>query len=276
MAVVLESGDIFVSVDPHRSGPPFSVVTAKGRITVTGTLFSVSTRQRRHRVTVLRGSVNVTDPTGMNRNVKTGESMSIAEGAVNPIDKEEQHLLRAVAERLDIDNHPQTEIIDMRPPDRVASKDGKSPLPSAAATKEAIRKPTVTELSGPTIKTLLSEVRTHRRNRQWRDVAEAYRDIIRHHPNSRAAADAWVALGEIQLNKLKQPGKALGSYNEYLGLNRLPLIEEALIGKAKALGALSRTDEEQQALRQFQDAFPCSVYVPAVEKRLAEIEQFER
>ena len=280
MAVALTAGDIFVSVDPERSGPPFSVLTPDARITVTGTLFSVTTR-RRHRVAVLRGHVEVIGPAGEKKNVATGESLSLIDGEVGPIEAVEHDTLRAVSARLargdlgkmttvDMQRSPLSSFEEDDPFEQTGHATASEPATTLSVAKNTPAPPS------PSIEALLSEVRAFRENQQWQAAAGAYRDIIRFHPNTRIAADAWVALGEIQLNKLKSPKSALHSFNQYLGRGSAALTEEALIGKAKALDALSLVDDEQRTLRLFQSMYPRSAYAPFVKKRLSEIGDVEK
>ena len=60
------------------------------------------------------------------------------------------------------------------------------------------------------------------------------------------------------------PQAALAHFSRYRG----PLAEEALLGRAQALAALGRSDEERSAWRELLDRFPKSVYAARARSRL--------
>jgi TolA-binding protein len=89
-------------------------------------------------------------------------------------------------------------------------------------------------------------------------------------PGSSQAQVSRVLLGRLFLEELNQPSAALLQFDAYLerpGENR----PEALLGRARALRALGRTQEEVEALRTLVDGYPGSLYVAPAQKRLRAI-----
>ena len=70
---------------------------------------------------------------------------------------------------------------------------------------------------------------------------------------------ARVTVGNLLLENLKQPDRALNHYNHYLLSGDRSLAQECLLGKARALNALRRYDEERATLESFIQRFPNSI-----------------
>jgi TolA-binding protein len=79
-----------------------------------------------------------------------------------------------------------------------------------------------------------------------------------------------VLLGRLYLEQLHAPSEALRQFDAYLeraGENR----PEALLGRARALRALGRTQDEVETLRRLVEGYPGSLYVAAAQQRLRSI-----
>ncbi|HEY2405864.1 MAG TPA: hypothetical protein VGI10_07670 [Polyangiaceae bacterium] len=86
-------------------------------------------------------------------------------------------------------------------------------------------------------------------------------------PGSPEAHVALVSLGKLQLLR-GAPGAALERFSGYLS-NGGPLEEEALVGRAQALGMLSRSTEERATWQTLLVRFPGSVYAAQARERLS-------
>ncbi|HEY4157214.1 MAG TPA: hypothetical protein VGM29_03920 [Polyangiaceae bacterium] len=86
-------------------------------------------------------------------------------------------------------------------------------------------------------------------------------------PGSPEAHVALVSLGKLQLLR-GAPGAALERFSSYLS-NGGPLEEEALVGRAQALGMLSRSSEERATWQTLLVSFPGSVYAAQARERLS-------
>jgi tetratricopeptide (TPR) repeat protein len=83
---------------------------------------------------------------------------------------------------------------------------------------------------------------------------------------------ARVTLGNLLLENLGQPDQALHHFNQYLSSEDRSLAQECLFGKARALNALRRYDEERTALESFIRRFPNGIQIQKVRERLRVIE----
>jgi hypothetical protein len=110
----------------------------------------------------------------------------------------------------------------------------------------------------PSASELLSRANAARGKGWFTEASELYRQLQREYPHSAETKLSRISLGRIGLLR-GQAGTALLEFEEYLK-SKGPLDEEALIGKAHALGALGRTDEQQATYSELLRRFPSSVY----------------
>ena len=88
------------------------------------------------------------------------------------------------------------------------------------------------------------------------------------------AKTSLISLGNIQLDHLNQPGKALLAFNKYLGTTtKGTLAQEAAWGRIRALGKLGRTADEIDALKVFLINYPSSVQARMARSRLRDLEK---
>jgi hypothetical protein len=117
---------------------------------------------------------------------------------------------------------------------------------------------------------LFSRANAARRSGHTREAARLYRELQREFPGSSEELVARVTLGRWMLDRLNDPAGALVRFDSYLANPvHTALREEALIGRALALGRLGRETEERGAWTAFLAAFPGSVYAERARGRLA-------
>ena len=77
----------------------------------------------------------------------------------------------------------------------------------------------------------------------------------------------------IQLDRLGQPGRALGLFDRYLARSkRGTLAQEAAYGRARALRKLGRRQAEIESLERFLRTYPGAVQAGLARQRLAELD----
>jgi hypothetical protein len=116
---------------------------------------------------------------------------------------------------------------------------------------------------------LFARANSARRAGHTREAARFYQQLQREFPGSSEELVSRVTLGRWMLDRLNDPAGALARFDSYLANPvHTALREEALIGRALALGRLGRRTEERGAWTAFLAAFPGSVYVERARGRL--------
>jgi TolA-binding protein len=97
-----------------------------------------------------------------------------------------------------------------------------------------------------------------------------YRELQATFPSSAETKLSWFSLAQVYL-KVDQPARAVAQYDAYFASGDATLVEEAIIGKARALSRLGRREEEralwQSLLREHAD----SEYRWRAEQRLEQL-----
>jgi TolA-binding protein len=120
--------------------------------------------------------------------------------------------------------------------------------------------------SSPQPKTMASAVELFEKARAAHLSGDAklaikrYRLLEQRYPSSLETHVSWVVLGRLYLEQLGDARTALTYFDRYLEKNG-PNQPEALIGRARCLRALGRTQEEVQALRRLVERHPDSLYI---------------
>ena len=109
----LVQGTLLVSVQPGREGPPFSVLTDRAEMRVTGTVFAVSAKPDKHRLQVLRGKVEVRGDNGLRTKVSANQVSTSPNWKIEPTvdaDKEKMWQKLATLNHLTSQNSMTTDI----------------------------------------------------------------------------------------------------------------------------------------------------------------------
>jgi hypothetical protein len=138
--------------------------------------------------------------------------------------------------------------------------------PVSVRSEQAVAPSAAAEPLPPTASELLSRANAARGKGRFAEASELYRQLQREFPRSAEGRLSRVSLGRIWLAR-GQAASALLEFEKYLESGG-PLDEEALVGKAHALGALGRTGEEQATYRELVRRFPRSVYTTEARARL--------
>jgi hypothetical protein len=95
-----------------------------------------------------------------------------------------------------------------------------------------------------------------------------FRELQSRYPMSPEQQVSRVALGRLFLQQLGNPAGALEQFDAYLAQGG-PLREEAMVGRARALGRLSRLAEERRAWELLLENFPDSLHADEAHSRIA-------
>jgi TolA-binding protein len=134
---------------------------------------------------------------------------------------------------------------------------------TALPTATASAPPTAAETSA----TIFDEANAARRRGDHARAITLYRDLQDRYPNTTEARVSRVALARLQLDEDDAKG-ALSGFDAYLRTGGAELREEAMAGRALALGKLGRTDEEARAWSALLDAYPHTPYAARARAKL--------
>jgi tetratricopeptide (TPR) repeat protein len=96
-----------------------------------------------------------------------------------------------------------------------------------------------------------------RQSRSYRQAAETYERILSDFPHSSEATISLVALGQLRLSVLRQPGMALALFEEYL--ERAPngdLAATAISCRVRALASAGRHKEVIKGVEKYLKVYP--------------------
>lgn len=152
------------------------------------------------------------------------------------------------------------------PPPRVASATATVEAPAAPPASIATPPAAPADASG-----LFAEAGAARRAGEHGRAAALYRDLVSRFPASSEAASARIALGRMLLDDGDASG-ALAEFDAYLLVGGA-LAEEAMAGRARALGRLGRAAEERAAWTTLLSARPRSIHAERARARLQELDR---
>jgi TolA-binding protein len=119
---------------------------------------------------------------------------------------------------------------------------------------------------------LFARANLARRRGDVNEAAHTYRDLQSSFPGSPEELVSRVTLGRLMLDRLGDARGALVQFDSYLANpTHGALREEALIGRALALGRLHRQAEEKGAWAALVSAYPKSAYAERARARLEEL-----
>ena len=269
--VELYSGRYLVSVDPNRQTPPVQFITQEGTIAVKGTVFGVEVSSTATRVDLLRGRLEITAIDGRTRSLHAGQMMANLDAPPHPIPlPHKERLWQEIRDANFLADDPGIPPADSS---TIASNDelDKSVRGSTGAAEEVKRPCTPrrkSEARLPSATDLLKTARRQRLAREWSAVRITYQTLIDTYPTSESAKVALVALAEMELSRFANSKKALILFRRYLESGHRQLRQEAMWGKAEALGKLGKKADEQIALEQYTASFPSAPKRAAAKARL--------
>jgi TolA-binding protein len=133
-------------------------------------------------------------------------------------------------------------------------------------------RPTPREASVRSAAEIFAAANEARRERTTREAVRLYRELERQHPRSEETKVARIALGRLLLDRAGDPRGALKQFEAYLeDREQHSLREEAMVGRALALGRLGRAREERAAWQALLQAFPASANAERARARVDEL-----
>jgi TolA-binding protein len=144
------------------------------------------------------------------------------------------------------------------------------PVPEAAL-PETPAKPALVEAGSAS--ELFSRANQARREGKVKDAVRLYRALQERYSGSSEELVSRVALGRLLLDRLGDSRGALVQFNSYLASpGSGALREEAMVGRALALGRIGRGAEERAAWKALLDSWPKSTHAKRAQARLAELD----
>ncbi len=157
--------------------------------------------------------------------------------------------------------------------DTVKPTTGEEParLAPSRAAPPSVERPRAAEPQA-TAAELFARANLARRSGDVNEAAHTYRDLQSSFPGSAEEIVSRVTLGRLMLDRLGDARGALVQFDSYLANpTHGALREEALIGRALALGRLHRQAEEKGAWSALVTAYPKSAYAERARTRLEEL-----
>lgn len=124
-----------------------------------------------------------------------------------------------------------------------------------------------------TAETLFARANLARRQGEIATAIGLYRELQRWHPGSPQELVSRVTLGRLLLDRMHDARGALAEFDSYLA-NAVDdsLRQEAMIGRALALGRLSRRADERNAWQSLLGAYPTSAWSERARARMNELQ----
>jgi len=299
--VGVRRGTAVAALAPRSAGHSFSLAAGKLAATAHGTVYALEAKAGEPvRITVLEGTVAVSETGGTTELLGAGAGLSVAAGsarAVDAVGRGEEARLRAwLGPRdlardatlgvLEIDEQGALRVLldDQGPfelplrafvsagrhrvtlrspagPDRILEADVEAGGLRAIAPPEPGR-----DVTGPGARALLEPARERLAHGDSRGARALYERLLAAHPESPEARTILVSLGMLELES-GSAARALATFDAYAKVGG-PLLPEALSGRIKALRALGRHADEARAVEAFLARYPKSFEAPALTRRL--------
>lgn len=216
----LHYGRIVADVKPGDVHCRFVVRTPSAYIEVRGTVFSAEVADSgEETVRVLEGAV-----------------------AVKTVGKDKEARLLIQNQQLRIgDTSPETASKEALNADLALTHSGDIGADELVAIKKRRIQRTSGLRSSQSRESLLKEAKRYRRSRNFNAARTMYLKLIAQYPGSNSAANAMVALAQMEQGVLNDRSSALKRYREYLKKYPIgPLAEEAWIGQVRILSAMKK------------------------------------
>ena len=261
----LLEGRVAVALEPQPAGARFSIVARDVWSTAVGTAYSVSTTDSAVETTVYEGKVRV-GPSGSER-IVPAHRIGLVKGRevmLQPVERPEH-----TAEWRALEEHVGRRLVPESAPAEPASPSMVLPPTEAptAARPTAPASPVEAAPAPASPADMLGEARRLMQQHRWPEAAEAYRELRRAFPQSAEAHTVLVPLGQLELERLREPARALGEFGAYLKGGG-PLAVEARLGRIRALRALGNAEREESAIAEFLELHPQHLEAAALSERL--------
>lgn len=155
-----------------------------------------------------------------------------------------------------------------QPAEEPSAEPSETPPTTEPVLPSATKVPVPEKPAAADAKELLRKAWEQLKAKQWAAAAETYAVILKDAPKSEEAHVVLVRFGDLQLDRLNQPGQALQSYERYLREGGGPLEAEARYGRIQALSRLGRAGAERAAIEEFLAKHPTSLKADALRERL--------
>ncbi|HVY41182.1 MAG TPA: tetratricopeptide repeat protein [Polyangia bacterium] len=152
------------------------------------------------------------------------------------------------------------------PADEVAPE---PPPPLAPPAAEHRAPAHATSRAAPSASALFEQASALRDQNRPRQAVVVFRRLQRLYPQARETRLSFALAGRLLLDG-GQPAQALAQFDQHLA-QRGEASEEALAGRATALGRMGRPSDESDTWRALLDGYPNTVYAPLARRRLAEL-----
>ena len=148
-----------------------------------------------------------------------------------------------------------------------------TPEPAEAAPTSVGQPPKLAPVEVSSAAEAFSRANLARRDGKVREAVRLYRTLQERFAGSSEELVSRVALGRLLLDRLGDSRGALVQFNSYLASpGSGALREEAMVGRALALGRLGRSAEERAAWTALLEAWPKSAHAKRAQARLAELD----
>jgi TolA-binding protein len=157
-------------------------------------------------------------------------------------------------------------------PQTTATMEVAAPSPPPPMPTTSSEQPQVAAAAPATAADLFSSANLARREGRDAQAVRLYRDLETRYPRSEEASVAHAALGRLLLDRQGDAAGALVEFDRYLARGpSADLREEALMGRALALGRLGRAEEERRAWQALLAERPSSIYAERARRRLQQL-----
>ena len=274
LTVAISQGQFVFSVAPGVARTGFRVTTSAGEIRLLGTVFTVTADQNETRVTVHRGTVEAQPHHGQSLEVHTHQSFTMNRAELLPMDRAREEALVPMMQEIE-----QLGLGDLSQPltllqaERDIASTETDGVESEAPSEESSRIRTREKPPTPSLKMLIKVGRRAKLQKNWREAADAYGQILLYYPSSNDADTVRVTLGQLLLDRLHRPKAALSHLSRYLRENpKGPLVPEALYSSARCHRQLRNWKAERRLLKKLLSNYPKGLHAGLAQKRLAELD----